>query len=594
MKKLLMDDIPDDFIERQLNDSRYISKLIKGLLSNIVREVSENGEVEQEAVSKNLISCNGAITDRLKKDWGMNDVWNSIILPRFRRLNELTGKDCFTTTSAEGHEIPSMPFELQKGFNKKRIDHRHHAMDAIVIACTTRDHVNLLNNEAAHSKHNANRYQLQCKLRSKDNNNHFQEFIKPWETFTSDAKQALENIIVSFKQNLRVINKAENHYQHYENGEKKFVKQNKGDSWAIRKSMHKETVFGEVNLKFKKQFSFNDALNNPKMIVNKDLKEQIIKLLNEGRDAKYIKKYFADNKDVWSDVNLSKIEMYYFTQEDLNADGKPKVRYFATRKPIDTSFNKDKIENSVTDTAIQKILLAHLEAKGGDPELAFSPDGIDEMNSNIKQLNDKKHHQPIYKVRVYEPADKFAVGTKGNKSSKFVEAAKGTNLFFAIFKVEQKRAFLTIPLNVIMDCQKKYEKNWNDNLDSYLKELGLVSADSKLLFNISPNDLVYLPTNDEIANGIVTINKDRIYKFVSCSGLIADFVPNTSANVVFSMNKKKQKELFGQEDYFKIQDEYGVGSPKSKNERAITGETIKESCVPLKVDRLGNIIKVGI
>lgn len=38
MKKLLMDEIPEKFIERQLNDSRYISKLVKRLLSNIVRE----------------------------------------------------------------------------------------------------------------------------------------------------------------------------------------------------------------------------------------------------------------------------------------------------------------------------------------------------------------------------------------------------------------------------------------------------------------------------------------------------------------------------------------------------------------------------
>ena len=30
MKKLLMDDIPEQFIERQLNDSRYISKVVKG------------------------------------------------------------------------------------------------------------------------------------------------------------------------------------------------------------------------------------------------------------------------------------------------------------------------------------------------------------------------------------------------------------------------------------------------------------------------------------------------------------------------------------------------------------------------------------
>lgn len=38
MKKLLMDDIPEEFVARQLNDSRYISKVVKSLLSNIVRE----------------------------------------------------------------------------------------------------------------------------------------------------------------------------------------------------------------------------------------------------------------------------------------------------------------------------------------------------------------------------------------------------------------------------------------------------------------------------------------------------------------------------------------------------------------------------
>ena len=303
MKKLLMEDIPDDFIERQMNDSRYISKFVKGVLSNIVREKLENGEYEQEAVSKNLISCNGSITTYLKRDWGMEHVWNSIILPRFLRLNQLTATDCFTKTNKEGHIIPNVPLELSKGFNKKRIDHRHHAMDAIVIACATRDHVNLLNNEAAHSKHNANRYQLQRKLRRFEKivingkeREIAKEFIKPWDTFTTDAKQVLENIIVSFKQNLRVINKTTNSYQHFdENGKKEFTKQEKGNSWAIRKPMHKDTVFGEVNLRMKKFVSLNEALKTHNNIVKKDFKLKVKELLNHGHDAKYIKKYVEEN-----------------------------------------------------------------------------------------------------------------------------------------------------------------------------------------------------------------------------------------------------------------------------------------------------------
>ncbi|MCR5658632.1 MAG: type II CRISPR RNA-guided endonuclease Cas9 [Bacteroidales bacterium] len=584
MKKLLMDDIPDGFIERQLNDSRYISKLVKGLLSNIVREELENGEYEQEAVSKNLISCNGSITDRLKKDWGMNDVWNSIVLPRFRRLNELTGKNCFTAISAEGHEIPAMPLELQKGFNKKRIDHRHHAMDAIVIACATRDHVNLLNNEAAHSKHNANRYQLQRKLRRFEKltidgveKEVAKEFLKPWDSFTTDAKQILENIIVSFKQNLRVINKTTNNYQHYdETGKKVMVKQEKGDSWAIRKSMHKDTVFGEVNLRLSdKLVSLNEALKNPKTIVNKEFKKKVMELLEAGRDAKYIKKYVEDNKDIWSDIDVKRIQVYYYTKET-------KDRYFATRKPLDTSFNSKKIKESVTDTGIQKILVAHLEAKGGDPELAFSPDGIDEMNRNIIALNKGKYHQPILKVRVYEKAEKFAVGQNGNKSAKFVEAAKGTNLFFAIFGMEKTnketgeteivRSYLTIPLNVMIDCQKKYGSQWRNNIATYLQEQQLATSDAKLLFILSPNDLVYLPTSEELKNGIKTLDKKRIYKMVSCTGTACFFV-----------DEKVAKAIVDKVEF----------SSLNKTERAVTGEMIKEICVPIKVDRLSNVIELN-
>ena len=587
MKKLLVDDIPDGFIERQLNDSRYISKLVKGLLSNIVREKLENGEYEPEAVSKNLISCNGSITDRLKKDWGMNDIWNSIVLPRFQRLNELTGKDCFTAISSEGHEIPAMPIELQKGFNKKRIDHRHHAMDAIVIACATRDHVNLLNNEAAHSKKHdkSYRYDLQSKLRRKDEEGHYKEFLKPWDSFTTDARQILENIIVSFKQNLRVINKTTNCYFHYdENGKKVMMKQVKGDSWAIRKSMHKDTVFGEVNLRMKKTVSLAEALKSPERIVNKDFKIKVMELLKEGRDAKYIKKYVEENKDVWSDINLSKIDVYYYTKETSE-------RYFATRFLSDlvgyfagvTKYDDaiKKIE-AVTDTGIQRILKAHLKAKDNKPELAFSPDGIDEMNRNIVALNNGKFHHPIYKIRRFEKGNKFAIGQTGNKSSKFVEADKGTNLFFAVFGVEktnketgeteQVRSYLTIPLNVMIDCQKRYGVKWRTNIEVYLKEQGLVSSYAYLLFILSPNDLVYLPTKEELKNGIMAVDKGRIYKFVSCTGNEGHFVPSIIASPILQTIE--------------------LGS-NNKAQKSWTGEMIKETCVPIKVDRLGNIIELN-
>lgn len=186
MKKMLLEDIPDTFIGRQMNDTRYISKVVKGLLSNIVREKEANGKYEPEAVSKNVISCTGGVTDRLKRDWGMNDVWNELILPRFKRMNELTGSEAFTSFSENQQKmIPSMPLELQKGFNKKRIDRRHHAMDAIVIACASRNHVNYLNNESASKNSKMSRHDLQrllCeKNKTDDKGNYRWVMKKPWD-----------------------------------------------------------------------------------------------------------------------------------------------------------------------------------------------------------------------------------------------------------------------------------------------------------------------------------------------------------------------------------------------------------------------------
>lgn len=581
-QKLLMDDIPAEFIERQLNDSRYVSRFIMSLLSNIVRE-----EGELEAVSKNVIVCTGRVTDRLKQDWGVNNVWNSIILPRFKRMNQLTGTQKFTAVNTSGHLIPFMPLELQKGFNKKRIDHRHHAMDAIVIACATREHVNLLSNEAASPKSNVNRHQLSHKLRRyehemvdrdgvKKNILVAKEFKLPWTTFPADVERALQGIIVSFKQNLRVINKSTNHSLRFVNGKKKMVAQTSGDGWAIRKSMHKDTVFGEINLRRQKAFKLKDAMQNPRNIVNRDLRYKIIELLALGYDEKKAKKYFKDNADVWQDVNVNKIDMYYFSRDTSD-------RFFAVRKPIDTSFTRKVIESSIADSGIREIMLKHLTRYGDKADLAFSPDGIEAMNRTIVELNDGHYHQPIRKVRVYEKADKYAIGQTGNKNRKFVEAAKGTNLFFAVYEKQTldkatgelttKRDFETIPLYVAIERLKQ----------------GLPIADDAS-FILSPNDLVYLPTEEERRTGKVNIplDRNRIYKMVDSSKKQVNFVPHRAASVIFSVSKEDSKGYSG------IQNEFGVGSPQSKNEKAITNEAIKYICLPLKVDRLGNIIKVGV
>ncbi|KAA6320176.1 CRISPR-associated endonuclease Cas9 [termite gut metagenome] len=362
MKKLLMEDIPDSFIERQMNDTRYISRMITGLLSSIVRE-----DDEQEAISKNVIPCTGGITSILKRDWGLTDIWNRIIQSRFERLNKITQTSNFGEWKDNRFQI-QMPLELYKGFNRKRIDHRHHAMDALIIACATRNHINYINNYYAHKKEEKQRYDLRRILRRIEEKEIeriengqkirkkievAKEFYKPWETFTQDAQEVLENVIVSFKSNLRVINKTINKYQVYEE-EKKIIKsQSKGDNRSIRKPLHKETVFGKVSLRRQKTVRLSIALENWKAIIDKELKSKIRELIVDyGKyDAKIILKYFKDREYKFNGKDISKIEIYYFDTENA-----------ATRKNIDTTFNAKTIA-SITDTGIQKILQNHLDAK---------------------------------------------------------------------------------------------------------------------------------------------------------------------------------------------------------------------------------------
>lgn len=562
MGKLLMEDIPEDFIQRQLNDSRYISKVVKSLLSNVVRE-----EDEQEDISKNVIPCSGAITDRLKKDWGVNDVWNHIVLPRFRRMNEITNTSNYTTITDNGHEIPSMPLAEQRGFSKKRIDHRHHAMDAIVIACTTRSHVNLLNNEAAMPKNKANRYLLSRKLRRYEDvqvNRNGQmrtlsvakEFIKPWPTFTTDVEKALSEIVVSFKQNLRVITHTSNHYTHIVNGKKVTATQTKGDHLAIRKPMHKDTVFGEINLQRIKVVKIDQAILKPERIKDKLLRRQIKELLAQGLNVKAVKKYFKDNSEQWEHVNVNRIDVFYYTKETTD-------RFFATRKPIDTSFTADRIKKTIADSAIQKIMLTHLANYDGNADIAFSSEGIEQMNNNICQLNGGVAHQPIFKVRVYEQASKFAVGQSGCKAKKFVEAAKGTNLFFAVYQTDAGRTFASIPLNVVIERQKQGLPPAPNNEDG-----------TEPLFVLSPNDLVYVPTSEEVEVGKVCepIDKSRIYKMVSCTG-----------NRLYLINYNVSSSIVDKIEFTQL----------NKVEFTDDKVSIKKVCIPIKVDRLGNIISIN-
>ena len=513
-KKLLLEEIPEKMVARQMNDTCYISKFISEILSKIVR----SDEQDEGVHSKNVILCTGKITSILRQDWGLNDIWDNLILPRFERMNNLLQKEKFTIYSIEKQKkIPVVPINDQfKSFQKKRIDHRHHALDAIIIACVTGEHINYINNQHALEKgkdkkekqkeHDKLREKLCIKKYNKGSEENYSWiFKKPWDTFTQEVQAALEGIVVSFKQNLRVINKATNYYERWveENGKyiKKMVKQ-EGTNWAIRKPLHEETISGKIYLD-REKITKNDILT-------------------------------------------------------------------ATRKTVDSSFDEKRIKK-ITDTGIQKILLNYLKYKGS-PEIAFSPEGLEELNKNLSIYNDGKPHKPIYKVRIYEKGSgRFALGEKGRKYKKYVQGAP--NLYFGIYQGANKRSFATIPLNEVIERQKQGRSSvpeYNEKGDP-------------LLFSLSPNDLVYVPIEGENIENIDFQNfskeqKERIYNVNDFSSTCY-FTPNRIAKAIFP------KEVDLQRKGDKLSGSYDTKTA------SLEGIQIKEVCIKLKVDRLGNLSK---
>lgn len=583
-KRLLSEEIPEKFIERQLNDTKYISKIVKNLLSKIVRE-----DDEQEVTSKHIVSLNGSITSRMKQDWGLNDVWNKIVTPRFERLNSITNSNDFGKLELKKDEFgnsgkqvfqTTVPDAIAKGFSKKRIDHRHHALDALVIACVNRTHINYLNNLNAKDEDDKTvKHELKNKLCFKTkpdaNGNYKWEFYKPWENFTKKAEDELNQTIISFKQNTRVINKTVNKYQVWkeEDGamKKVTIKQTKGDNWAIRKPMHAETVSGKVFLKRIKQshITIANAIEQIELIVDNEVKKQLtVKIKKYPNNPEGLKKHLKAFPVMINGKAIDKVQIY----ETIQAT--------ATRKTLDITFDEKRIEK-ITDTGIQKILLKHLQQeiyqnaidengkKIPAHEAAFSENGLDELNKNITVLNNGKKHQPIKKVRVFEEGGKFSLGQTGNKTDKYVEAAKGTNLFFAIYQDEKgKRNYKTIPFNEVIERQKQ-------GLSSALE---IDENGNHLLFTLSPNDLVYVPTEDEKEN-LTLLNLDklskeqvqRVFKMVSFSGIQAFFVSN---NIATSIVDKMEF------------------STLNKMEKSTDGLMIKSLCLKLEVDRLGKIKRI--
>ncbi len=145
----------NDFQSRQLNDTRYLSKITKQYLAQICDP-------------NNIRVANGKLTALLRHNWGLNSILH---------------KEVFDPETGEVLESES-PKKDKKSKPKNRDDHRHHAIDAIVIAMTETRLLQQLSRDNAHG-HDLDRLVI--------------NLPSHWNRFREDVVEAIEKIIVSHK-----------------------------------------------------------------------------------------------------------------------------------------------------------------------------------------------------------------------------------------------------------------------------------------------------------------------------------------------------------------------------------------------------------
>jgi CRISPR-associated endonuclease Csn1 len=197
-RRFLSKEIPEDFLNSQLVNTSYAGRELAWRLSTVFPPI-EKGEKE----SPRIQVVNGYATSDLRRLWALNSI-------------------------------------LSKGDidTKNRGDHRHHAIDAITIACTT---PKIMHTLSSSSKFNTRG------LLTND------EIKEPWKRFLDDSAESIKSIIISYRNQKRLVGTKPNKIK-----SKDKEKYPKGymirNAKTIRGALHEETLYGSIQQNEEQRF----------------------------------------------------------------------------------------------------------------------------------------------------------------------------------------------------------------------------------------------------------------------------------------------------------------------------------------------------
>ncbi len=472
-KKLLLSeiDLRKNLIQKNQSNNEYITKKITQILEKVFRKVTITSE---------------KITEKLRSDWDLTQVLKELNLPKYRAI----GLTEFQEGKA-GNMIEIIP-------NWTKInDYRHRALDALIVAFTSENHILYLNNlNASRSERSSKSYAQKNNtainlyaIRKKITKNYDQKnghkkrkFTPPTATFKFDAFTHLAGVFVSFKAKNKLVTKNKN-----------FIKV-KGDyieknQWTVRGQLHKETVYGKrkgeiiqlekVNSKF--------GLHKIHQVTKPTHRSALLKRLAQfdGNPKKAFGGAFAIAKKPIYNANNQLVPELIKTKEIVDT--------YTIRKKINAENFKDlKSIQKIIDVGVRRIVEqrftnAHYNAKEAFSNLEKNPLWLHKEKGicikkvrirgikNAKNLHLKKDH--FGNEILDKHANKIAVD--------FVST--GNNHHIAIYKDEEgvlKDVAVSFfeAINRVNKGVPVIDKEWN-------KKLGWT-----FLFTIKQNEMFVFPS----------------------------------------------------------------------------------------------------
>ena len=546
-KNLLAEKIPSNPVERQLKDTQYISLAIKSELAKIVG-------------SDNIKTSTGEVTDFLRSRWGLRKLFMELTETRFKQMElwDLDENGCPKTswiTKSFDKEKKKNIYEIKNW--SKRYDHRHHSIDALVVALTTQGHIQRLNNLNKF-------YQDELMARKDEFDIKVQEGESILEGFFNLESERRDEI-------LRKIESS----RYFENPFENLIEQVRGQM---------ETMIVSHKYKDKLGIKIEDKTNKKQLKIKGALHQETYYGKTNGRDTKRVE---------ISSLSLAEVSKIVIDNSLANEIIEHKKQYDTMKEAFTGEGLKAFNDNRI--------------AKGKQPAY------------KVKVWYNKEEKKESSLQRLYDENDKKSVITGDNYL--FIVMEKNGKRIFEIASlydsVSIAKDYIEDNCHVLKTkIADDFRHNHKDNPEKVLFTL----QQNELVYlpnNTEEREFLLGMSVDEFRDWLnIKANKkafsERVYKVVMFTGADCKFIPHNYSNVI-SVPKEFTKE---QKDQLKKKYEDKKGIPKNELNFVEFGSyrdcspyevgevfvknlvnkkqkqkplKIQDYCIKIKIDWLGNI-----